>query len=78
MFGVRVAQIAPLNPHRFAHAQPGVVDQAQHGAITRELHGPEQGGDLFASEHQRQGLRRRNAEFLEHRPGQAQLEVLAP
>ena len=51
---VRVPEVAPLDAHRLAHAQPGVIDQAEHGAVTRQLHRAQQRGDLFAGEHQRQ------------------------
>ena len=68
MFGVGFAQIAQFNPDRFADAQAGVIDQSEQGAITRELHRLEQCGDLFAGEHQRQGLGRGDAEFAKHRP----------
>ena len=73
----RVPEIAQFNADGLADPQAGVIDQAQHGAIARELHRLEQAGDLFARQHQRQRLRRSDAEFLEHRPGQAELEVFA-
>ena len=68
MRGVRLAQVAQFDADRLAHAQPGVIDQAQHRAITRQLHGFEQRGDLFAREHQRQRLWRGDAQFAKHRP----------
>ena len=48
MFGVRLAQIPQFDADRFAHAQPGMIDQAQHRAIARQFDGLEQRGDLFA------------------------------
>ena len=73
---VRLAQVAQLDAHRLAHAQPGVIDERERRAITRFPHRAQQRRDLLARENERQRLRRRHAHLVKHRPVRA-LQTLA-
>lgn len=68
MIGVGVLEVAHFHAHGFAHAQAGVVDEGQHHFQPRQAHRRQHGGHLLAVQHQRQGLRRGDAQLLEHRP----------
>ena len=77
MIGVSVLEIAHLEADGFPDAQAGVIDQGQDRMQARLMHRFEDGGDLLSGQDQRQGVRRGDAQILEHGPVQAEFEMFA-